>query len=313
MPKFDLPSYESLLQSGKQAEEAGAEKVVRLPINQIRDFEGHPFHVSLDEDMLKLIDSIQENGQMIPVFVRPAKDGDGYEMIAGHRRKFALQQLGLNEVEAIIRDLDDDQATILMVDSNIQRENILPSERGYAYRMRLEAMKHQGKKLLEDTTLDQVGPKYKKDHSYISLAEQVSESQTQLKRYIRITYLIEPLQQMVDNRHPLNMRMSFLPACELSFLKKNEQELLYQCMLETQATPSLAQSQLLKQRSKEGKLTEDFMLGILASEKPNQKEKLSFLSEEIDNYFPKSYTPKQKKDVIIKLLSVWNKKREVER
>lgn len=147
MPKLDmkLPTYESILQSAEQAQQASAERVVTIPIDQISDFEGHPFHVSLDQDMLKLIDSIQENGQMMPVFVRPSKDGNGYEMIAGHRRKFAFQQLGLKDIQAIIRDLDDDQATILMVDSNVQRENILPTERGYAYKMRLEAMKHQGK------------------------------------------------------------------------------------------------------------------------------------------------------------------------
>jgi ParB family chromosome partitioning protein len=263
--------------------------------------------------MLKLIDSIQENGQMVPVFVRPAKDGNGYEMIAGHRRKFAFQQLGMTEIQAIVRDLDDDQATILMVDSNVQRENILPTERGYAYKMRLEAMKHQGKRLLDDSTLDPMGPKYVKDHSYNSLAEQVGESQSQLKRYIRLTYLIEPIQRMVDGNHEYNMNMAFRPACEISFLKEDEQQLLYQTMLEMQATPSLQQAQQIKKRSQEGKLDESFIDGILASEKPNQKEKLSFKSDEIDYFFPKTYTPKQKKDVIIKLLSAWNKKREVER
>lgn len=244
--KLNLPSYESLLQSGEQARDNGAEKVITIPIDQIRDFEGHPFHVSLDQDMLKLIDSIQENGQMVPVFVRPSKDSNGYEMIAGHRRKFAFQQLGMTEIQAIVRDLDDDQATILMVDSNVQRENILPTERGYAYRMRIEAMKHQGKKLLDDSTLDQVGPKYRKDHSYISLSEQIGETQTQLKRYIRLTYLIEPIQKMVDGTHEYSMKMAFLPATEISFLKEGEQELLYQAMLEMQSTPSLMQAQQIK-------------------------------------------------------------------
>ena len=311
--KLNLPSYESLLQSGEQARDNGAEKVVTIPIDQIRDFEGHPFHVSLDQDMLKLIDSIQENGQMVPVFVRPAKDGNGYEMIAGHRRKFAFQQLGITEIQAIVRDLDDDQATILMVDSNVQRENILPTERGYAYKMRLDAMKHQGKSLLEDSTSTQVVSKYNKDRSNESLGEQIGISREKIRHYIRLTYLIEPIQQMVDGTHEYNMRMAFLPACEISFLKEDEQELLYQAMLEMQATPSLMQAQQLKKRSQEGKLDESFIDGILASEKPNQKEKLSFKSDEIDYFFPKTYTPKQKKDVIIKLLSAWNKKREVER
>ena len=311
--KLNLPSYESLLQSGEQARDNGAEKVVTIPIDQIRDFEGHPFHVSLDQDMLKLIDSIQENGQMVPVFVRPAKDGNGYEMIAGHRRKFAFQQLGMTEIQAIVRDLDDDQATILMVDSNVQRENILPTERGYAYKMRLEAMKHQGKALMVDETSGQLGPKYHKERTNAQLAEMVGESVKQLQRYIRLTYLIEPIQQMVDGNHEFGMRMAFNPATEISFLKPEEQEMLYQAMLEMQATPSLMQAQQLKKRSQEGKLDESFIDGILASEKPNQKEKLSFKSDEIDYFFPKSYTPKQKKDVIIKLLRTWNKNREVER
>jgi len=311
--KLNLPSYESLLQSGEQARDNGAEKVVTIPIDQIRDFEGHPFHVFLDQDMLKLIDSIQENGQMVPVFVRPAKDSNGYEMIAGHRRKFAFQQLGMTEIQAIVRDLDDDQATILMVDSNVQRENILPTERGYAYKMRLEAMKHQGKALMVDETSGQLGPKYRKERTNAQLAEMVGESVKQLQRYIRLTYLIEPIQQMVDGNHEFGMRMAFNPATEISFLKPEEQEMLYQAMLEMQATPSLMQVQQLKKRSQEGKLDESFIDGILASEKPNQKEKLSFKSDEIDYFFPKSYTPKQKKDVIIKLLRTWNKNREVER
>ena len=316
MAKLDmkLASYESILQSAEQAQEAAAEKVITIPIDQIRDFEGHPFHVGLDQDMLKLIDSIQENGQMMPVFVRPAKDGNGYEMIAGHRRKFAFKQLGLTEIQAIVRDLDDDQATILMVGSNVQRENILPTERGYAYKMRLEAMKHQGKRLLDDETSGQLGLKYNKaPQTDQILADSVGESRKQLQRYIRLTYLIEPIQQMVDGTHEFNMRMAFNPATEISFLTEDEQSMLYQSMLEMQATPTLQQAQQLKKRSQEGKLDESFIDGILASEKPNQKEKLSFKSEEIDYYFPRSYTPKQKKDVIIKLLSAWNKKREVER
>ncbi len=316
MPKLDinLPTYESLLTTSEEQRQAmQAERVVKLPVDKISDFEGHPFHVSLDEDMLKLIDSIQENGQMMPVFVRPAKSGDGYEMISGHRRKFALQQLGLTEIDAIVRDLDDDQATILMVDSNIQREHVLPTERGYAYKMRLEAMKHQGKRLLDDPTSSQVGTKYRKERADQELADAVGESRNQLQRYIRLTYLIEPIQQMVDGTHEYNMRMAFNPATEISFLSEDEQTLLYQSMLEMQATPTLQQAQQLKKRSQEGKLDESFIDGILASEKPNQKEKLSFKNEEIDYFFPRSYTPKQKKDVIIKLLSAWNKKREVER
>jgi ParB family chromosome partitioning protein len=179
--------------------------------------------------------------------------------------------------------------------------------------MRLEAMKHQGKALLEDPTSTQVVSKYNKDRSNESLGEQIGISREKIRHYIRLTYLIEPIQQMVDGTHEYNMRMAFLPACEISFLSEEEQGLLYQSMLEMQATPTLQQAQQLKKRSQEGKLDESFIDGILASEKPNQKEKLSFKSDEIDYFFPKTYTPKQKKDVIIKLLSAWNKKREVER
>ena len=174
-------------------------------------------------------------------------------------------------------------------------------------------MKHQGKALMVDETSAQLVPKYNKDRSREALGEQIGISREKLRHYIRLTYLIEPIQQMVDGTHEYNMKMAFLPATEISFLKPDEQEMLYQAMLEMQATPSLMQAQQLKKRSQEGKLDESFIDGILASEKPNQKEKLSFKSDEIDYFFPKTYTPKQKKDVIIKLLSAWNKKREVER
>ena len=179
--------------------------------------------------------------------------------------------------------------------------------------MRLEAMKHQGKRLLEDETSSQLETKYNKTRTDQQLAEAVGEKRATLQRFIRLTYLIEPIQKMVDKTHEFNMTMAFLPAYEISFLKPEEQEMLYQAMLEMQATPSLMQAQQLKKRSQEGKLDESFIDGILASEKPNQKEKLSFKSDEIDYFFPKSYTPKQKKDVIIKLLRTWNKNREVER
>ena len=203
MPKLDLglPSYDSLFSTEEERQEANSEKVMTIPIDKITDFKEHPFHVTMDEDMAKLIDSIKENDMLMPALVRPKKDGT-YEMISGHRRKFALSQLGRKEMNVIIRDLDDDQATILMVDSNIQRENIYPSERGYAYKMRLEAMKHQGKAVdinyddisieySKNTTCAQVGHKQANKKSVEILADQLGESKNQVKRFIRLTYLID--------------------------------------------------------------------------------------------------------------------------
>ena len=209
LPKLDLglPSYDSLFSTEEERQEANSEKVMTISIDKITDFKEHPFHVTMDEDMAKLIDSIKENDMLMPALVRPKKDGT-YEMISGHRRKFALSQLGRKEMNVIIRDLDDDQATILMVDSNIQRENIFPSERGYAYKMRLEAMKHQGKKV--DINVDDVPVEYDKptsnqvgwkSESAAKLGEQIGVSMNQIRRFIRLTYLIEPLQEMVDGRH----------------------------------------------------------------------------------------------------------------
>lgn len=238
-------------------------------IEQIHDFANHPFRVRHDEEMIKLIDSIQENGVLMPVLVRPDKDSDGYEMVSGHRRKFALQSIGITEVDAIVRDLDDDQATIIMVDSNIQRENILPSERGYAYRMKLEAMKHQGKRV--DLTSSQLGTKLKRADDL--LAEQVGESRNQIQRYIRITYLIKSLRDMVDGIHEDGFKIALNPAYELSFLTIKEQNELSDCIITTLSTPSLAQAQELKRESQNGSLCVDVMMDMLMSDKPNQKEK----------------------------------------
>ena len=227
-------------------------------------------------------------------------------MVSGHRRKFAMEQLGKIEIDAIVRDLDDDQATIIMVDSNIQRENILPSERGFAYRMKLEAMKRQGKR--NDLTSSQVGTKLIRADAL--LAEQVGESRNQIQRYIRLTYLVKPLRDMVDGVSEDGFKIAMNPAYELSFLTAKEQNDLVQCIYDTLATPSLAQSQELKRLSQSEKLDIDKMMDMLLTDKPNQKEKLSLKMEEINKYFPKSYTPKQKKDLIIKLLGDWAKKKE---
>lgn len=309
LPKLEVSSFDDLFSTEEQRIDAQLEKVSKIPISEIRDFADHPFHVRMDEDMVKLIDSVQENGVLVPVLVRPHKDGNGYEMIAGHRRKFAMEKVGFDTIDAIVRNLDDDQATILMVDSNIQRENILPTERGFAYKMRLEAMKHQGKR--NDLTSSQVGKKleYKKKYSIDNLAEQLGESRNQVHRYIRLTELIKPLQDMVDGIHEDGFTMALNPACELSFLKTDEQELVVKAIYDLLATPSLAQAQELKRRSQNGQLSEEFIKGLLSNEKANQKEKITFKMDEVDKYFPKSYTPKQKKDQIVKLLERWSKSR----
>ena len=316
MPKLDLglPTYDSLFSTEEERQEASAEKVTTIPIDKITDFKGHPFHVTMDEDMAKLIDSIKENDMLMPALVRPKEDGT-YEMISGHRRKFALSQLGRKEMNVIVRNLDDDQATILMVDSNIQRENIYPSERDYAYKMRLEAMKHQGKKI-EEIPDDELGIEYSKStcgqvgHKSIDLlANDLGESRKQVQRFIRLTYLVEPLQKMVDGRHENEIKIAFNPAVELSYLTESEQYDLANAIVENQRTPSLAQCQEFKRLSHDGKLTTEFIDDTLSEEKPNQREKLSFQMKEIDQYFPKDFTPGKKKDLMIRLLENWAKKR----
>ena len=317
MPKLDLglPTYDSLFSTEEERQDASAEKVTTIPIDKITDFKGHPFHVTMDEDMAKLIDSIKENDMLMPALVRPKPDGT-YEIISGHRRKFALSQLGRKEMNVIVRNLDDDQATILMVDSNIQRENIYPSERGYAYKMRLEAMKHQGKSVkefngdigtvYEKTTSCQVGTKLRSD---VALADTTEFSARQVQRFIRLTYLVEPLQKMVDGRHENEIKIAFNPAVELSYLTESEQYDLANAIVENQRTPSLAQCQEFKRLSHDGELTTEFIDDTLSEEKPNQREKLSFQMKEIDQYFPKDLTPGKKKDLMIHLLENWAKKR----
>lgn len=321
LPKLDLglPTYDSLFSTEEERQDASAEKVTTIPIDKITDFKAHPFHVAMDEDMAKLIDSIKENDMLMPALVRPKPDGT-YEMISGHRRKFALSQLGRKEMNVIVRNLDDDQATILMVDSNIQRENIYPSERGYAYKMRLEAMKHQGKvvddnfdnisiEYSKNTTCAQVGHKSVNKKSVEILADQLGESKNQVKRFIRLTYLVEPLQKMVDGRHENEIKIAFNPAVELSYLTESEQYDLANAIVENQRTPSLAQCQEFKRLSHDGELTTEFIDDTLSEEKPNQREKLSFQMKEIDPYFPKDFTPGKKKDLMIRLLENWAKKR----
>ncbi len=306
LPKINTSSLDDLFTTEEQRQDAKLEKVIKIPIDDITDFKKHPFNVRLDEEMESLIKSVQENGILVPVLVRPNQKGNGYEMVSGHRRKFAMIQNGATEIDAIVRDLDDDQATIIMVDSNIQRENILPTERGFAYRMKLDAMKHQGKRV--DLTSSQVGTKSSRADA--QLAEEEGKSRNQIQRYIRLTYLVKPLRDMVDGISEDGFKIALNPAYELSFLKVDEQNDLVQCIEDTLATPSLAQAQELKRLSQKDELDEDKMVDMLMDVKPNQKEKLSLKMEEINKYFPKSYTPMQKKDIIIKLLGDWAKRKD---
>lgn len=306
---IEIPTYDDLFTSEEQRQESKLEKIMNIPISEIHEFENHPFKIRMDEDMIKLVDSINENGVLHPALVRPSPSGKGYEMVSGHRRMKATELNGLNEIPAIVRDLSDEQATILMVDSNIQRERILPSERGFAYKMKLDAMKHQGKR--SDLTSVQLGPKLKRTNKQLS--EEVGESVNQIKRYIRLTELIEPLRDLVDGIREDKKKIALNPAVELSYLSKEHQEIVIKYIDELNITPSHAQAIRMKELSKENRLDENVIYSIVSEEKPNQKEKLTIKMEHIDKYFPRGFTPKEKENVILKLLDGWAKKRNKER
>ena len=316
MPKKNIndiriPSYDDLFTNEEQRQEAKLEKIMELPINEIHEFKNHPFKVREDEQMLKLIESVTENGILLPTLVRPSKDGNGYEMVSGHRRMKAAEMNGLDTVPAIVRDLSDEQATIIMVDSNIQRETILPTERGFAYKMKLEAMKHQGRRT--DLTSMQVAQKLEKGKWSVNiLSNEVGQTKDQIRRFIRLTELIEPLRDMVDGLREDKKKIALNPAVELSYLSKENQQFVVKYIEELDLTPSHAQAIRLKELSKINRLDENVIYSILTEIKPNQKEKISFKMEDIDEYFPKDYTPRQKSEVILKLLKSWAKKRNKE-
>ena len=315
MPKKNIndiriPSYDDLFTNEEQRQEAKLEKIMELPINETHEFKNHPFKVREDEQMLKLIESVTENGILLPTLVRPSKDGNGYEMVSGHRRMKAAELNGLDKVPAIVRDLTDDQATIIMVDSNIQRETILPSERGFAYKMKLEAMNRQVGRPKEKGS--QLGNLLKGKKSIMILADEIGESKNQIHRYIRLTELIEPLRDMVDGVRDDKKKIAFNPAVELSYLSKENQEFVVKYIEELDLTPSHAQAIRMKELSKENRLDENVIYSIMTEIKANQKEKISFKMEDIDEYFPKDYTPRQKSEVILKLLKSWAKKRSKE-
>ena len=282
------------------------DRVQRVPIRELKPFERHPFKVVDDESMLRTTESIAQFGVLTPLLVRPLDDGS-LEIISGHRRVHAAKAAGLTEVPVIIRNMTDDEAVVLMVDSNLQRENILPSERAFAYKMKLEAMKRQGERtdLQGEGTSGQIGQKLSGVVSRDILAEQAGDSSRNVQRYIRLTYLIPELLEMVDQQ-----KISFNPAVELSYLTPEEQRRVIIAMDYTQATPSLSQAQRLKKMSQEGECSLEDMCDILGEVKKGELDRVSFKNEQLKKYFPKSYTTKQMSDVIIKLLEQWQRKRQ---
>ncbi|GFI40745.1 chromosome-partitioning protein Spo0J [Thomasclavelia cocleata] len=306
LPKLDTSSLDSLFSTEEQRQEEKLEKIMMLSVDNLHVFRNHPFKVRMDEDMIQLIDTVKENGVLVPAIVRPSPYGEGYEIVAGHRRQFASIQNGLTELPCIVRDLTDEQATIIMVDSNIQREHILPTERGFAYKMKLDAMKRQGRRT--DLTSSQVGTKLKRADSI--LAEQVGESRNQIQRYIRLTYLIEPLREYVDGVSEDGKKLGLSQGVELSYLSEELQNMVVKYIYDLEIMPSHAQAIRMKNLSKENRLDENVIYSIMTEEKANQKEKLSFKMEEINQFFPRDYTPRQKSEVILKLLKGWSKKRD---
>ena len=298
---ISLSSYDDIFSTEESRTEATQERVQEIPLSQLHPFEGHPFKVVDDEAMMKTVESITLFGVMTPAIARPRAEG-GYELIAGHRRHHASQLAGKDTMPVIVRDMDDDAATILMVDSNLQRETILPSERAFAYKMKLEAIKHQGERT--DLTCGQVAHKLK---SRDIVASEAGESEKQVRRYIRLTELIPELLDMVDEK-----KIAFNPAVELSYLKQEEQRDFLEAMDYAQSTPSLSQAQRLKKFSQEGKCSLDAMCAIMSEEKKGELDKVTLKNDVLRKYFPKSYTPKQMEDTIIKLLEQWQKKRQRE-
>ena len=302
--KIELTSLDELFTTEENRQEAKLEKIRDIPLSELHPFKNHPFHVRDDEAMMETADSVRQYGVLVPAIARPDPNG-GYELVSGHRRHRASELAGMETMPVIVRELDDDAAVLVMVDSNLQRENILPSERAFAYKMKLEAMKHQGER--SDRTCGQVGHKLTGQKSRDILAAQAGDSARNVQRYIRLTELVPDLLEMVDER-----KIALNPAYELSFLKKEEQEQLLDAMDSEQATPSLSQAQRLKKFSQEGHLTPDVMCAIMSEEKKSEWDRVTLTSETLRKYFPKSYTPKKMQETIVKLLEAWQRQRQRE-
>ena len=297
---FTLPtnSLDELFSSQEERDDAKLERVKEIQLNELHPFKEHPFKIQNDDEMKRLMESIQKFGTLTPALARPLPEG-GYELISGHRRLAACQVLGIETMPVIIREMSDDEAVIAMVDANLQREQILPSEKAFAYKMKLEAIKHQG------ITSRQVGEKLL---SVTQVSKESDDSERQVQRYIRLTYLIPELLEMVDDG-----KIAFNPAVEISYLEQSEQRVLLNAMELNDCTPSHAQSIRLKKLSQEGVLQDQTIYDILAEQKPNQQEQYKFKREDIRKYFPQSYTDKQVCDTVIKLLEQWQRRRERDR
>jgi len=299
---ISLKGYDDIFSTDQSRAEAQQERVQEIPLSELHPFEGHPFRVVDDEDMMKTVESVRDFGVLTPAIVRPDPDG-GYEIISGHRRHRASELAGKETMPVIVRDLDDDAAIILMVDANLQRETILPSERAYAYKMKLDAMNHQGAR--SDLTCSQVGNKLEGRKSSEIMAEEMGTSKNQIFRFIRLTELIPELLDMVDNG-----QIKFNPAVELSYLAREEQQDFLSAMDFAQAAPSLSQAQRIKKLAQEGECTLDAMCEIMNEVKKGELDRVTFKTDSLRKYFPKSYTSKQMEDKIIQLLEQWQKKRE---
>ena len=297
--KVELAPYDDLFSTEESRQDAKLEKIQEIPLSELHPFKGHPFKVKDDEAMMETADSVRQYGVLVPAIARPDPEG-GYELVAGHRRHRASELAEKETMPVIVRDLDDDAATIIMVDSNLQRESLLPSERAFAYKMKLDALKHQGER--RDLTSAQLG---QKSWAVNQVAEESGDSRVQVQRFVRLTELIPELLSMVDEK-----KIAFNPAVELSYLKPEEQRDFLEAMDYAQSTPSLSQAQRLKKFSQEGKCSLDAMCAIMSEEKKGELDRVTIKHDVLRKYFPKSYTPKQMEDTIIKLLEQWQRKRE---
>ena len=305
MPKNDLNVTlkgidELLFSTEEQRQEEKREQVQQIPIDELHPFTNHPFKVVDDEAMTRTVESIAQFGVLAPLIARPRPDGDGYEIISGHRRQFAAKMAGLETLPVIVRDMDDDAATILMVDSNLQREHISPSERAFAYKMKLDALKNQGAR--SDLTSPQVAAKFRSDDA---VAKDQGISGDTVRRYIRLTNLIPELLDMVDEK-----KISFNPAVELSYLDESQQRDFLEAMNDTQNAPSLSQAQQLKKMAQQGEFSYEKAFDVMGQEKKSEKDTVTIKNETLRKYFPRSYTPKQMEEKIIQLLDAWQKKQQ---
>ena len=295
-----LKGLDDLFSTEENRQEEQREQVQQIPIDALHPFTNHPFKVLDDEAMTRTVESIAQYGVLAPLIARPRPDGDGYEIISGHRRQYAAKLAGLDTLPVIVRNMDDNAAVLLMVDSNLQREHILPSERAFAYKMKLEALKNQGAR--SDLTSDQVGQKL---WSVEQVASDAGESKTQIQRFIRLTNLVPELLDMVDEK-----KISFNPAVELSYLDESQQRDFLEAMEDTQNAPSLSQAQQLKKMAQQGEFSYEKAFDVMGQEKKSEKDTVTIKNETLRKYFPRSYTPKQMEEKIIQLLDAWQKKQQ---